>query len=206
MSTWTCKAACLGFVLSLAACDGGFDIGGLGVSRAAPDQILLADGLVVAGAEGWCVDLSSSRSVQTSNVVVLGSCAAIAKNANAPRPSVPGVMTVSVEGPGLKAPPADALEAFFETDDGLAVLARDGNADSVRLLETKRDGEMLYLHAVDNSVLPGATANYWRALFGLNGRLVSVTLLGIADQPFTSTEGLAALQSQIEELIAANAA
>lgn len=201
MSTWTSKAIVAAFVLGLAGCDGGF-----GVSRQAPEQIALPDGLVVAGAEGWCVDVDSSQSGQTTAVVVLGSCAAIAKNANAPRPSVPGVMTVSVESAELQAPPADALEAFFDTDDGLAVLARDGNADSVRLLESKRDGELLYLHAQDDSELPGVASDYWRALFGLNGRLISVTLLGISGRPITSAEGLAALQSQIERMIAANAA
>lgn len=206
MSTWTFRAVCVGLALSLTGCDGGFDVGGFGVSRKAPDQISLPDGLVVAGAQGWCVDLKSSQSRQTTSVVVFGSCAAIAGNADAPRPSVPGVMTVAVEAVGLQAPPADALEAFFATDDGLAVLARDGSAESVRLLESKRDGEMLYLHAEDDSALPGASSDYWRALFGLNGRLVSVTLLGIAGRPISSAEGLDALQSQIEQLIAANAA
>ncbi|MEO9826960.1 MAG: hypothetical protein ABJF50_21380 [Paracoccaceae bacterium] len=206
MSTWTCKAAVAAFVLSLAGCEGGFDVSGFGVSRAAPDQISLPDGLVVAGAEGWCVDVGSSQSGGATSVVVLGSCAAIGRDADAPRPEVPGVMTVSVESAGLQAPPADALEAFFGTDDGLAVLARDGNAESVRLLESKRDGELLYLHAEDATVLPGTSPDYWRALFDLKGRLVSVTLLGIAGRPISSAEGLAALQSQIEQLIAANAA
>lgn len=204
MSTWTFKAVVAGFVLSLAGCEGGFDIGGLGVSRAAPDQVSLPDGMVVSGADGWCVDLSSSQSRGETSFVVFGSCAAIAKDADAPRPSVPGVMTVSVEAIGLEAPPADALEAFFETDDGLAVLARDGNADNVRLLESKRDGERLYLHAEDQTPVPGAADDYWRALFGLNGRLVSVTFLGISGRDVTSAEGLFILQSQIEQLIAAN--
>ena len=115
-------------------------------------------------------------------------------------------MTVSVEGPGLQAPPADALEAFFETESGLAVLARDGSAESVRLLESRRDGELLYLHAEDDSVLPGTESAYWRAIFGLNGRLVSVTLLGVAGRPIASEDGFRTLQTQINELIAANAA
>lgn len=201
MSTWTFKAAFVACVVSLAGCEGGF-----GVSRKAPDQISLPDGLVVAGADGWCVDVANSQSGRNTSVVVLGSCAAIADNASAPRPSVPGVMTVSVEGAGLQAPPADTLEAFFDTDDGRAALAHDGNAESVRLLESKRDGERLYLHAKDDSALPGVSSDYWRALFGLNGRLVSVTLLGISGRPISSSEGLSALKSQIDRLIAANAA
>ena len=201
MSTWTSKAVLAACVIGLAGCEGGF-----GVSRKAPEEISLPDGLVVAGAEGWCVDLPSSRSAVDTSVVVFGSCAAIGRDADAPRPAVPGVMTVTVEGAGLAPPPAEALEAFFATDDGLSVLARDGNAQSVRLLESKRVGERLYLHAEDESALPGASTDYWRALFGLNGRLVSVTLLGLSGRPISSAEGLAALQSQIEELIAANAA
>lgn len=201
MSTWISKAAIVACVLSLAGCEGG-----LGVSRKAPEQIALPDGLVVAGAEGWCVDVASSQARQKTSVVVLGSCAAIAANAKAPRPDVPGVMTVSVEGPGFAAPPVDTLEAFFETDAGLAALARDGDAESVRLLESTRDGERLFLHTKDDSALPGVSSDYWRALFALNGRLVSITLLGLSGRPISSAEGLAALQSQIERMIAANAA
>ncbi|NNE89850.1 MAG: hypothetical protein HKN27_17415 [Silicimonas sp.] len=200
MSTWTSKALIAAFVFGLAGCEAG-----LGVSRKAPEQISLPDGLIVAGAEGWCVDLESSRAIGATSMVVLGSCAAIAKNAKAPRPRVPGVMTVSIEGAGLQAPPAAALEAFFETDSGLAVLARDGIAQSVRVLESRRDGEHLYLRAEDKSALPGAESEYWRAIFGLNGRLVSVTLLGLAGRPIAPAEGFATLQSQIEELIVANA-
>lgn len=201
MSTWISKAAFVACVLGLSACEGG-----LGVSRNAPEKISLTDGMVVAGATGWCVDLESSRARGTNSVIVLGSCAAINQNAKAPRPSVPGVITVSVEAAGLQAPPAEALEAFFGTGDGLAVLARDGNAKSVRLLESRRDGERLFLHAEDASALPGAANEYWRALFGLNGRLVSVTLLGISGRPISPAEGMAMLQSQVDELIAANAA
>jgi hypothetical protein len=73
-------------------------------------------------------------------------------------------------------------------------------------LESRRDGERLYLHAEDDSVLPGTASEYWRAIFGLNGRLISVTLLGVYGRPIAPAEGFATLESQIEELIAANAA
>lgn len=199
MSTWTCKALIACSFLGLAACEGGF-----GVSRNAPERISLPDGLVVAGAEGWCVDVGSSSFAGDTAVVVLGSCAAIAKNARAPRPNVPGVLTVSVEGAGFQAPPGEALEAFFGTEDGLSVLAHDGNGEHVRLLESRREGENLFLHAEDSSALPGAAHDYWRALFGLNGRLISVTLLGISGRPIDPIDGLATLRSQIEELIVAN--
>lgn len=201
MSTWICKALITCSVFGLAACEGG-----TGVSRNAPERISLPDGLVVAGAEGWCVDLGNSRAAGDTAVVVLGSCAAIAENDLAPSSNVPGVLTVAIEGAGFQAPTAAALEAFFKTEEGLSVLARDGNGAHVRLLESRREGELLFLHAEDSSALPGAAHDYWRALFGLNGRLISVTLLGISGRPIDPTVGLATLQSQVEEMIAANGA
>ena len=195
----TSKAALLLAVLAVAGCDGGFN-----VTRTAPERISLPDGTVVAGAQGWCVDTSSSRAKGTTAVVVLGSCAAIARNALAPRPEVPGVVTVSVESEAGPSPTTEELETFLLTAQGRAALARDGRSSSVQILETRREDDLLYLHSQDRNAAPGAAHDTWRALFDLDGRFVSVSLFGKMDRPIARSEGLATLEAQVDQLKAAN--
>ena len=177
----------------------------MAVTRAAPSEIALPDGTVIAGASGWCIDPSVSRPTDETAVVVLGSCAAIGQNALAPAPDVPGVVTVSVEKPGAVAPTPEQLESFFVSETGRAALARDGKASSVEILETRTDEDRLILYTADQSALPGASPRTWRALFDLGGRFVSVSLYGLEDQPFEPDDGRAALEAQVDQLISANA-
>lgn len=173
-------------------------------TRAAPSQIELPDGMIVAGANGWCVDPSVSRSTGDTSVVVLGSCAAIGQDAAAPRPDVPGVVTVSVEQASSSAPSPAELEDFFVSDQGRAALARDGQSGSVDILESRTGDDRYIMHTEDRSALPGASPMTWRALFDLGGRFVSVSLYGLRDQPIDPEDGLATLEAQVDELIAAN--
>ncbi len=172
--------------------------------RSAPTRVELPDGMIVAGANGWCVDQASSRARGDTAVVVLGSCAAIGQNALAPRPDVPGVVTVSVERDALGAPTPEELESFFGSDAGRAALARDGQSASVEVLETRTGDDRFILYTDDKSALPGASTSMWRALFDLGGRFVSVSLYGLSDQPIPAGAGFEALDQQVDELIAAN--
>ena len=188
-----------GLLLLLAGC-----ANPLAVSRSAPEAIKLSDGTVGKGANGWCVDPGLSRPSRGTDVVVLGSCAAIGQNALVPRPDVPGVVTVSLEREGSGTPSPEQLETFFVSEPGRAALARDGQASSVEIIETRKDEGRLILHTSDKSALPGASPRTWRALFALGGRFVSVSLYGLSDEPIAPEAGLAALEAQVDQLILAN--
>ena len=136
--------------LALAGC-----AGGLGVSRDAPQRVALPDGFVIAGADGWCIDKATSRATANTSVVVLGSCAAISGSPRLPQPDVPGVVTVSVETDAGDLPDGATLRKFFTTETGRAVLARDGRAESVRILESRTDADLVYLRTADKSVGEG---------------------------------------------------
>lgn len=201
MSTPISKALLAAAALLLAACDGGYN-----VTKSAPGRIQLPDGLIVSGARGWCVDTSTSRTGRDTSVVVLGSCAAIAGNAFAPRPDVPGVVTVSVETTRGDVPPVDVLQTYLASAAGRATLARNGKAGSVRILDSRRTGDMLLVHIRDASgrPAPGADNEYWRALFGLDGRFVTVSLVGLEGRPIDEDKGFETLVDQVEKLRAAN--
>lgn len=201
MSTWTSKAALLVAGVTLAACGAG-----LNVTRSAPMQVQLPDGLIVAGARGWCVDQSTSKASSGGAVVVLASCAAIADNALLPRPSFDGVVTISVEDTAETTPSVQDVATFFSTDQGRAVLARDGRAESVDLIEVATSDEALFLHALDTSGGPLNTGeDYWRAIFDIEGRFVSVSLTSVEPDQVSRATSLATLNAQIDRLKSANA-
>ena len=193
------KAWLIPSLLLLTACGDGF-----GVTRAAPQQIMLSDGTVIAGADGWCVDQSTSRSDGQTSVIVLGSCAALARDEDAPRPDVPGIVTVSIETQPGVTPTAEELEAFFASDAGRSALARDGQAASVEILDTQIEDDILFLRSRDTSTIVGTDKQTWRAIFMLNGRIASVSLYGRDDRPITPEDGFQAISLQAQELRSAN--
>lgn len=208
MSTPISRLLLLAGALALAACDTGFDgLGEFNVTRSAPERIELPDGLVVGGTRGWCVDTRTTRTDGETSVVVLGSCAAIAGNAFAPKPEVPGVVTVSVENTAGDVPPADLLQGFLTSDAGRAALARDGSAASVEILDSRRTDDLVFVHVADRSIRPasGAAQDYWRALFGLDGRFVTVSLVELRDKPIDAPSGFETLAAQVDRIRSANA-
>ncbi len=175
------------------------------VSGSAPEAVKLTDGLVVAGARGWCVDEATTRTDGGAAVVIFGSCAALRKDAEAPRPRVPGIVTVSVETATAQVPSVQEVEAYLRTDSGRAALSRNGEAQSVDILETAIEDDTVVLHAIDRSGFPrNAAAEYWRALFELNGRFVTVSMVAPLAAPISDGDQRAALDAQIETLKSVN--
>ena len=99
-----------------------------------------------------------------------------------------------------------ALGRFFNTPEGRAILSRSGNANAVDILDTDVSQNALILHFTDESVAQlGLSPEHWRALFRLDGRLVTVAVSGFDDLPMTSSEGLATLRSMTDQIRAASA-
>ena len=200
MLTFKFKAA-TAFVL-LAACNEA------PVERSLPltNSVTLDDGFVVAGAPGWCIDAATTQSGNGATVVIFGSCAALSQDLEQPKPSVPGIVSVSIEDSSTSVLPYELVETFLKTDAGQAALARDGSADSLEILDTDVRDDLLVVHAIDRSGVPSAAAEeYWRALFDLGGRAVTVSLVAASDADGSDRAWRAALDSQVAELKEANA-
>lgn len=206
MSTWISRAALPALALSIAGCGAGIP-----VTRNAPEAVLVANqSVVVAGPPGYCIDESVSDNRTEGAFVLLGSCASIAGNAALPHPERPGVLTVTVsEGPvstATGAPRPDDLVAYFRTDAGRAALSRDGHPDSVEIIETRVDGNALYLHARDpGGRRKGMADDYWRALLNVNERLVILSVNSSSARPLAEREGQRTLDAFAARIRAANA-
>lgn len=193
--------------LAIAGCGAGIP-----VTRKAPEAVRVAgESVVVAGPPGYCIDSAASGERAAGAFVLLGSCASLSRDASLPHPSEPGVLTVTVSpgeiGPGTVSPLLSELEAFFRTDPGRAALSRDGRAASVAILETRIEDGALFLHARDaSSPRRGIAEDYWRALFGVNRRLVTLSVNGFSAAPLSDRAGLSTLDAFAARIRAANGA
>ncbi len=66
-----------------------------------------------------------------------------------------------------------ALATFFASRKGLAIVSRSGRSGDVKLLGTDTAQGAFLMHLDDK-----LAGDYWRAILGLRGRLVTVTAVG----------------------------
>ncbi|MDJ1009141.1 MAG: hypothetical protein QNJ13_15100 [Paracoccaceae bacterium] len=206
MSTWISRTVQAGLAAAvLAGCAGEVD-----VTRLAPESVLVAEDVVVAGPPGYCVDPGAVRQSGTAAFVLLGSCASLSGGGLSAMPDAPGVLTVLVSPEGAGAPLSAASEAqlvrFFESEDGRTALSADGRAESVEILELRADDGQIYVRARDLSgARPlGVAEDYWRALFDLNGHLVTATVIGFEARPLDAQDGLRTLSALTARLFREN--
>lgn len=179
----------------------------VGFTRAAPQIIAVAGGsVVIGGPRGYCIDRAGSQPGGDTAFVLLGSCASIARNPTAPAPDFPGVLTASVTAGGEAEPAGDAalrqLETYLAGPQGRALLARDGQAQSVDILETRREGGAVFVYLRDRSsnATPGLADTYWRGLFLLNWRLITVSAFGVTRRPLSTDTGLATTRAFVARI------
>lgn len=200
-------AACL--VLTLSACGGA----GFGPRAApAPAQVTVTtDRIVVTGPEGFCVDPTATRDSGDTGFAVLGNCAAIANSRRALQPASPAVLTAAISAPSQDGRLADSLaelDGFFRSQEGLAVLSRAGDPDTVTVLETATEGEAFFLHASDSSegAIEGVQPDYWRAYLDVGPRIATLSVLALEDRALGREDSLAILRGFVAAVQTANRA
>ncbi len=202
----------IGFALAaltiLSGCTGAG--GGFALPKPAPEQIRVANKeVLIAGPKGFCIDPTETRDTGDSAFVLLGSCAAIANSRNKPHPKVPAILTATVSRKTANPPITSSMPAltdYFATKAGRAALSRDGNADTVEVLKTLDKNGVFYIHARDSSsdTLAGAADDYWRALFDVNGRIISASVIGLREHPIPPEKGFDVLQGFANRIRAEN--
>ncbi len=180
---------CLAAIVGLAACEPST----LPLSR--PPADLLGGAIALAGPRGYCVDPASLREQGDTAVALLGRCRfALAVD--------PALLTISI-GPaassGVLAAGGEALTAYFTSADGRAALSRNGRAQDVTVLAALGAGDAYLLRLRDRAV-----GEYWRAVVGLNGRLVTISANGTQDAPLAPAAGRALLDATLAAMRRAN--
>ncbi len=192
MSTWINKAsaALLGIGILLSACVP--IAGGMSGTRSAG---ILNGGMTVAAPNGYCIDRAASQTMADAAVILIGRCS---NSADVP----PAAIAVTVGAAGsagvLAAGPAE-MASYFRSAEGRAALSRQGRADAVTVLDVSSAGGAIVLHLTDTAV-----GDYWRAVLGVRGRLVTLAVSAPEGQPLGAAEGRSLLLRAISSMRAAN--
>lgn len=181
---------------ALRAVAAGFLLVGCVAEGAGLRSVPLLDGALIAAAPpGYCLAPGAGRRSGDSAVVLMGRCSATSMAA-------PAVLTLSV-GPtgsaGAMGTGGAELAAYFTSADGRAALSRRGRAGDVAVLEAVGAGEAFLLHVRDRAV-----GDYWRAVTGVRGRLVTVTAAGPDGQALDEGKGRSLVEAAVASLRRAN--
>ena len=167
---------------ALVACDAAVPGGGL------HETTVLHGGLKIAAPAGYCIDPKASVARGDAIVVLMGRCTAQGGVAAA-------LVTMSVGAPasaGVLLAGPDALAKFFSSAAGRRVLARDGVAGHVVVMQALVDDGSLLLHVNDQTA-----GEYWRAITAIKGRLVTISASGADGAPLTPPQGLKLVQDEM---------
>ena len=171
--------------------------GGAGFSGASRSAPILGGTMVLGVPRGYCVDQAASQSGDDSAVMIIGRCSDAGDVA-------PAAITATVGEAGSAAvmqAGMPALAAYFSSDEGRAALSREGLAEAVAVHDIRAADSVLILHLTDRAV-----GEYWRAVMGLRGRLVTLAVTPPDGQPLTAEDGKRLLDQAIAAMQAANPA
>ena len=186
---WKLAAPALALTVTL----GGCVVPGGGIRSVA----LLDGAVVVAAPAGYCIAPGAGQRGEDSAVVLMGRCSERSE-------ADPAVVTLSVGAAGsagAMAAGGAALAEFFRSDEGRAMLGREGRAADVRVLEAVGRSDAFLLHVED-----AAVGDYWRALTGVQGRLVTLSVSGPEGQALPPAKGRALVEAAVAALRRANPA
>lgn len=173
-------------------------LGGCVVPGGGIRSVALLDGAVVAAAPaGYCIAPGAGQRGEDSAVVLMGRCSDRSE-------ADPAVVTLSVGAAGsagAMTAGGEALVTYFRSADGRAMLSREGRASDVRVLEAVGRADAFFLHVED-----AAVGDYWRALTGVKGRLVTVSVAGPEGQALPPAKGRALVEAAVAALRRANPA
>lgn len=170
---------------------------------------LLNGGIVIAAPAGYCIDMTVLRSEVDNAFVLLVGCAGLEGKGQQARQTA--VLTATVTVPAAPAAPLaptfPAMATFLQSEPGRAALSRVGNARTVRVVSVSAADDVLYVRAADAAAQAWGQPveqDYWRAIFETKGKYVTLTALGLKDQPLGATEKRRLLEAFVRAVRRAN--
>lgn len=170
-------------------------------------SMAVADGTVtIAGPPGYCIDPSASHEAHTGSFILLGSCASLAGSADSARPKTAAILTATISPSG--AGEADlsgffpTMAKFLQSDAGRAALSRSGKAKTVKILKITSVGDVMFVSVRDTARAQGQDVepDYWRALFALNGQMVTLSAISLKTMPLDQSAKRALLEKFVAKV------
>ena len=193
MFIWISKAHRFALILLLAACQ--MESGAFAPAGQTRAMSVLGGAMQVAAPSGYCVDRQSARQQADGAVVLMGRCSGGSSHAAA-------VISVTIGDAGSAAVLADggtALAAYVQTTAGRAALSRTSAAGSVQIVQAANSDGTFTMRIVEAGV-----GDYWRAIVGISGRLVTLSVQGPTASALDSATGRKLLGASILAMRRAN--
>lgn len=173
-------------LLALTACD---------LPGSTPQVTVLGGQITVRAPQFYCVSEGSSRSSADTAVVLIGRCA---ENGRVAAALVTVTIGRSASG-GVMLAGAERLREFLRSNAGRRALSRSGRAGDVAVLQSGVVDGTLMLHLNDR-----LAGEYWRAIIGIKGRLVTISASGAEGAPLTPADGQRLVEKTVAALIRTN--
>ncbi len=167
----------------------------LPIGDATRQVAVLGGEMRVRAPEFYCIDTRSARASDDTAVVLIGRCNARGQVAAA-------LVTVTVgrsASAGVLLAEPQALRAFMSSPPGRRALSRSGRAEDLQVLESGVLDGRLMLHLNDRE-----EGDYWRAIIGVKGRLVTISASGAEGVPLTPDRARRLVEQTVSAVRAAN--
>lgn len=145
----------------LAAC-----VSGAGQGGSTARSVLQGEVRIVPPS-GYCLDPTIGHEAEDRAVAVMGRCLA---KSNQP----PALITISVGPTGsaeIMSAGGDALAKYFTSVQGRTTLSRRGRPGDLKVVQALSSGDAFLMRLQE-----AGEPSYWRAVFGLKGRLVTLSV------------------------------
>lgn len=215
MSTWINKLALVAMAFAMAACLApeptavvpGDESLGPQFAGPPPTRMAVAGGsLIVGGPKGFCIDRAASSDARgQAALVVMSGCRGLGAGVFTPAPRHPALLTAAVAPAGRLVEiegNASALQGFFASGAGRAMLSRSGVAGTVMVDNGFAEDGAWFIHLTDTAPFQWGTVqpDYWRAILPVGGRMVSLSVLSLPEAPLSRADGLQILREFIHAL------
>jgi hypothetical protein len=161
-------------------------------ARSAP---VLNGALNVGVPPGYCVDKDAGHVGSDTAVVLMGRC----QNTIAAAPALISVSVGQGGSAGVMTAGGPALAGFFTSAQGRATLSREGRASDVKVIGVVGVEDAFLIHLTDRAV-----GEHWRAVVGIAGRLVTISVTGTQAVPLPPEDSRKVLDLALSALHRAN--
>lgn len=159
------------------------------------ESAVLQGAVKIAAPAGYCLDQSSQREKNDSLTSLMGPCSA----RTATKPALIA-LSIGQAGSGLAMVAGGAeMAAYFTSEEGRATLSPRGKAVQVQVVEALSVKDVFLMHVQERE-----GPSYWRAILGLKGRLVSISVKGAPHEPLAPDDGRAILNRAVAAMRRAN--
>ena len=199
------SALALGLGLSLAGCNiAAPSFPGLSGGTPVQRLAILGGDLTAVGPRGYCVDAGASR--PGDGLALIAACSTLAGEGALPWRNAVIVVQAGPEGSATVTGSETDLRALVATEAGRALLSGTGQAGAITIRRADSAAGLVTVIYTDTGPgpVPGTQSTEWRAFIDLRGRLVTISLRGLAATPLDDNAGLSLLRDAVSALQSAN--